>query len=355
MTSFNDALLINRYYEYNTYTYYSTYLFDRDCMLQESNRLAETITILQSLPDRVFILSPTGQFLDVFGGVDTNVPYSTLKLIGLNITDIMDEKAASSFLSVIHDTLKTQQTQNHIYTFSPEQLSHLPEAIIPTRSQWYEGRVHPLTKYKGEDAVVWISRNITDSYELNKKLVELSEIDDLTQLLNRRAFRNRVTQCFRCRQRYEIDTAIIVIDVDYFKAINDNYGHPFGDETIKRIAQIITKEVRDVDSAGRLGGEEFSIILNMTDLKGAELTAERIRRRIAEHDFDFFDKHANITVSIGVSEIYTSDNDQTDVFHRADAALYNSKNQGRNKVSVVKNKISVVKNKDDNDSTDQVD
>ncbi|MDB1124053.1 GGDEF domain-containing protein [Vibrio algarum] len=306
-------------------------------MDQEPNRLSEIISVLDTLPDRVFILSSSGQFLDVFGGTDTNVHFSANKLVGANISDIMETEAAQTFQAVIDKSLQTHKTQNHVYTLSPQQHSTLPEAIIPIRTQWYEGRVHILAeKYKEQDAVVWISRNITDSYELKERLIELSEIDDLTQLLNRRAFSERIKQCFGCRKRYNVNTSIILIDVDYFKSINDNFGHPFGDETIKQIAKIITEEVREVDSAGRLGGEEFSVILNMTDIIGAQLTAERIRNRIELHDFSFFGKQANITVSIGVSQINASDEDQTDVFHRADAALYESKEAGRNRVTVIR-------------------
>jgi diguanylate cyclase (GGDEF)-like protein len=305
-------------------------------MVKEFDRLSETMTVLKSLPDRVLIFSASGLVLDVFGGEDASVPYSTTKLIGLNIKAIIEPSLATSFLSVIEEALRTQQIQNFTYSISPEQLSHLPDAIIPTRSQWYEGRINPLpVKYKGEDVVVWISRNITESHEQKERFQQLSEIDDLTKLLNRRSFSDRAKQCFGCRKRYNISTSIMLIDVDFFKSINDNFGHPFGDETIKEIAKLITEEIREVDSAGRLGGEEFSVILNMTELEGAHLTAERIRKRIEKHAFNFFDRSAKITVSIGVSQIYSADMDQTDVFHRADAALYQSKERGRNRVTSI--------------------
>lgn len=306
-------------------------------MDQNPNRLSKLLSVLGALPDRVFIVSSSGQFLDVFGGNGTNVLYSSSKLVGTHISDIMEAEEAIVFQSVIDNSIKTKATQSHVYTLSPLQLSSFPDAIIPTRTQWYEGRVHVLDdKYNGDDAVIWLSRNITDSYELKERLIELSEIDDLTQLLNRRAFTERIKQCFGCRKRYNVNTSIILIDVDYFKSINDNFGHPFGDETLKEIAKILKEEVREVDSVGRLGGEEFSVILNLTDIVGAELTAERIRQRIEHHNFSFFGKETQMTVSIGISHINPTDNNQTDVLHRADAALYDSKEAGRNRVTVVR-------------------
>ncbi|WP_375748150.1 diguanylate cyclase [Vibrio sp. HN007] len=295
----------------------------------------ELAAVLNTLPDRVFILSESGVFLDVFGGMDTNVHCNSGKLVGKSLSDIMSHAQANEYVGVISKALSSGKTQNYLYSFSPQEFPVLPDAIIPTKTQWYEGRVHPLNqRHKGENAVIWIARNTTDSYELKQHLKALSEHDDLTELLNRRAFRNQSKQCFACRKRHGTYTTLLLIDIDKFKDVNDKFGHPFGDEVIKSVANILVEEARETDSIGRLGGEEYGILLGYTDLNDAQHVAERIRSRIDEQRFSFFGETTHITVSIGVSQILSSDTDQSAVFHKADAALYESKQNGRNRVTV---------------------
>ncbi|WP_375748142.1 diguanylate cyclase [Vibrio sp. HN007] len=295
----------------------------------------ELLAVMDTLPDRVFIISEFGEFLDVFGGIDTNVYYDSGKLIGKSLSDIMSHAQASEYLGVISRAISTNRTQNHLYSFTPQEMTLMPDAIIPTAIQWYEGRVHPLSQpHKEQPAVVWISRNITDSHELKEHLKQLSEHDDLTELLNRRAFSDQAKQCFACRQRLGVYTSLLLIDIDHFKSVNDQFGHPYGDEVIKTVANILREEARDTDSVGRLGGEEFGVLLSHTDMDDARQVADRIRKKIESHRLSFFGEKTQVTVSIGVSQIQSRDTDQTDVFHRADAALYASKQNGRNQITV---------------------
>lgn len=292
------------------------------------------MNLLNTLPDRIFVISESGVFLDVFGGVSINSPYDIYKLVGCSLTDVLGEKLANDFLDTVNKAITSSQTQRHIYSSSPVEFSLGHEEIIKTKNQWYEGRVHPLKDlYNGEQAVVWNSRNITDSYELKQRLVELSEHDDLTSLLNRRSFFAKAQQCFNCLKRYGAQSSILMIDIDHFKLINDTKGHLFGDEVIKKVAEILKLEARESDSIGRLGGEEFSVILKMTSLNEAIVFAERVRKIIENYVFKFADDSIHSTISIGVSHINVSDCDYKMVFQRADEALYESKRQGRNKVT----------------------
>ncbi|MDB1123428.1 GGDEF domain-containing protein [Vibrio algarum] len=295
------------------------------------------MSLFNTLPDRVFVISESGVFLDVFGGIDTNSPYDIYKLVGLSLSDVQNESQTKKFLEVISKAVSSSKTQQHIYNSAPVEFPYPNQLIINTKKQWYEGRIHPLEElYEGERAVVWISRNITNSHELKERLVQLSEHDDLTSLLNRRAFFFKAQQCFACLKRYGAMSSVLMIDIDHFKNINDTNGHLFGDEVLIGVAKLLSKHTRNTDSIGRLGGEEFAIILKVTEAEQAMEFAERIRQAVESHTFKHEGESAHLTVSIGVSQIDTSDRDYKSVFQRADDALYTSKRAGRNRVTTFK-------------------
>ena len=294
----------------------------------------ELSLVLSALPDRVFIISESGVVLDVFGAADTNVSYASGELVGISLDSLISDEFAKECKELIRKALCTLETQHHIYKLYPKDFSQLPDVVVPINTQWYEGRIHPLQEsYKGERAVVWIARNITNSHNLQEKLFELSRLDDLTQVLNRRAFNEMLKQCFATRKRYGLCTSVMIMDIDSFKSINDTYGHLFGDKVITEVAALILDESRDTDNVARLGGDEFSVILNHTSINDAVYFAERVCKTIENHAFTFLNNQIQITVSIGVSQILGSDKYQADVLQRADDALYKAKLKGRNQVA----------------------
>lgn len=290
--------------------------------------------MLDSLPDRVLVLSESGVILDVFGGADTNVSYASGQLIGTLIADVIDKNLAKHCQLLIKKVLCTGKTQHCIYSLHPRNFSQLPEVILPINTQWYEGRINPLPMtYKGQRAVIWIARNITANHDLQEKLLELSRLDELTQILNRRGFDEILKQCFSTRKRYGVCTSLMIIDIDNFKFINDSFGHPFGDKVIEEIAALIKEESRDSDNVARLGGDEFCVVLNHTSINDATSFAERVRKIIENHTLMFLDTQVKLSVSIGVSQVLGSDKHQSDVLQRADSALYKAKLVGRNRVA----------------------
>lgn len=304
-------------------------MYDKNCSC------SELMSILKALPDRVFILSESGEFLEVFGGVDTKVTYTTDSIVGLKLDDILSKDKANEFLAKVTETLETQKTQHYQYSFTPKNFPKIPNVTIPKTTQWYESRIQPLTStFRGQTAVVWIARNITSNQELQDRLIELSEHDDLTQLLNRRAFSMKVNQCFGCVKRNNIETALLIIDIDHFKLVNDTYGHLFGDEVIRSVAAILRGEVHTTGSVGRIGGEEFAILLKNTSINDAILLANQIREKIKNNPFMLNSDQTNVTVSIGVSKVSRDDVGQNDVFNRADKALYESKSKGRDRTTI---------------------
>lgn len=164
----------------------------------------------------------------------------------------------------------------------------------------------------------------------NEKLRYLSRTDGLTGLLNRKTWESELVSEFERFKRNHHITSLIIFDIDHFKKINDNYGHPAGDEVIRQTASVLIKSLRTIDVSGRYGGEEFVVFLTDTDAKGAFVVAERIRNAIESHTVHYEDYEINYTISVGISEISPEITDITNWIDSADKGLYEAKNNGRN-------------------------
>lgn len=161
-----------------------------------------------------------------------------------------------------------------------------------------------------------------------KQLEKLASIDDLTQIYNRRKFFELVECELGRTSRYQRPLSIIMIDIDYFKNINDQFGHQAGDLTLQILSKLISDTIRTTDIFGRVGGEEFALALPETTKNAARDFAERIRLCVEKENFPSVEK---ITLSLGVTQFNTEDTKDS-VFNRADIALYGAKEAGRNKV-----------------------
>jgi diguanylate cyclase (GGDEF)-like protein len=162
----------------------------------------------------------------------------------------------------------------------------------------------------------------------------LADTDPLTHLLNRRAFLVFAGDAMNYFRRYGRDIGILVIDIDFFKRVNDTYGHGAGDDVIETVGRIVQDEVRTTDKVARFGGEEFVVLLRETESNGALALAERIRTRVAGTAIAARDDHGdiNVTISVGLAMAERGDRDIGDVIERADRALYEAKSAGRNRV-----------------------
>ncbi|BFM10072.1 hypothetical protein R50072_02250 [Simiduia litorea] len=214
----------------------------------------------------------------------------------------------------------------------------LPGILVALWSQnlWVEGGFiatylfYMWNLVRQQNAEYWVSLN-------NERTLELqSRTDALTTLNNRRYFDEKLTELCHLSSRDHVHLSVLVLDCDFFKAINDKYGHDFGDECLRQIANVLTSNLpRATDICARYGGEEFSIILAGTDLQGAQLVAERIRASIEKMDVRYRDIQTHITISIGLVSVRLSSFDAglpERLFKYADEALYLAKEQGRNRV-----------------------
>lgn len=170
-------------------------------------------------------------------------------------------------------------------------------------------------------------------YESEAFLDELAHKDSLTGLSNRRAFDEAFPEVQARVRRHRTPAALLALDIDYFKRINDAFGHAAGDRVLRAVAKVMTRNVRPFDKVFRIGGEEFLVLLPDADAAKAQEIAERIREKVASTPTKFNDETIDATVSVGVVEILES-SERMSLIEAADSALYRAKEAGRNRVVV---------------------
>jgi diguanylate cyclase (GGDEF)-like protein len=169
---------------------------------------------------------------------------------------------------------------------------------------------------------------------LRQKLDRLradADLDSLTGLANRRRFRVALIREVERWRRYSVPCSLLLLDIDHLKLVNDEFGHPTGDLVIRHVAQILTDVLRDNDTAARLGGEEFALLLAGIDVEKAAFAAERLREAISNRKVEGVGR---VTVSIGVAGCPASGTSDRALYAASDEALYVAKNGGRNRVAV---------------------
>jgi len=170
--------------------------------------------------------------------------------------------------------------------------------------------------------------------KVNSQLFELATTDSLTELSNRRYFLESAQKEIMRIQRKKGEAVLLMMDIDRFKKVNDEYGHMIGDKVIKTVAEVLRHCMRRYDIVGRLGGEEFAMMLMDCDIQQAQEIANRILKKVAENEVRKEGIVVKVTVSIGLSAIYKSDSDVEQGLTRADDALYLAKERGRNQIVV---------------------
>lgn len=170
----------------------------------------------------------------------------------------------------------------------------------------------------------------------NRRLQALATRDGLTGLLNARAYHEACTRLLAQARRDRSPCAVLFIDLDHFKRINDQHGHLAGDRVLQAVAQCVQQHLRESDVLGRIGGEEFCVFLPHTDVSGASQVAEDVRARIEALMPEIApDTRLRVTASIGLTSAGPDDHTLQAIQHRADEAMYQAKQRGRNQVSVI--------------------
>lgn len=160
----------------------------------------------------------------------------------------------------------------------------------------------------------------------------MSVLDGLTGLYNRRQFEIGLEQEYNRTKRHPSDFSLAILDIDFFKKVNDTYGHQYGDYVLKTVANLMKQAFRKTDLLYRYGGEELIMIMPETNIEGAIIPVQRLRRMIEEYDFDYNGVKTNVTASIGLTMNYPEFNSPAELLKSADEALYKAKESGRNRV-----------------------
>ncbi|MGB0895062.1 MAG: diguanylate cyclase [Parashewanella sp.] len=199
--------------------------------------------------------------------------------------------------------------------------------------------LQPLVSLTGE--VTHISMIIYDVTDIainklqlnnvNQRLEHLSQTDELTQLHNRRHWQHCMEREFERFNRYQTPSSLVMIDIDHFKKINDQYGHQVGDIVIQRVAHIITQALRDTDCAGRYGGEEFAVVLANTEAQDALSFTERLRKKVEALELNIDNNIIKVTISLGICDLSANTKESVTWLSNADKALYRAKLNGRNR------------------------
>lgn len=183
-------------------------------------------------------------------------------------------------------------------------------------------------------AMVCSFKDISALKTVERQLRKLATTDELTGLANRRQFLSLAQHEIARTIRHQRPLSLLMIDIDFFKSVNDRFGHPVGDEVLRHLGAICTETLRQEEITARLGGEEFAVLMPETDLAGARLVAERLRQAVSSrHIPSLAGKHA-LTASFGISQFNGVSDSLEAMFARADEALYAAKRNGRNRVEV---------------------
>lgn len=164
-------------------------------------------------------------------------------------------------------------------------------------------------------------------------ILQYATLDALTNLNNRRQFETRLGQEISITKRQNNPLCAMMIDIDFFKKVNDTYGHAAGDEVLRTVASIIKEQLRESDIPARYGGEEFAVLLPFTKIEEAQIVGERLRKAVESHPVNVEGVEIAVTISMGLAE-YNREETGEELFERADKALYEAKKNGRNQVQV---------------------
>ena len=172
------------------------------------------------------------------------------------------------------------------------------------------------------------TEKLRDNVQLS---IEMAITDVLTGLHNRRYMESHLATLVEQANARGKPLTLLILDIDFFKSINDTYGHDAGDDVLREFAHRLKKSIRGIDLACRYGGEEFVVVMPDTDMTVAAMVAERLRRRIASEPFKIAQGDKSVTISIGIAALGAEDT-PAQVLKRADQALYRAKHEGRNRV-----------------------
>lgn len=287
--------------------------------------ISQYASICDSLPDPTFIFTESGRYAAIFGGKDKRYYHDGTSLLGKHIAEVLVPTKAQWFMAQIHQALAHQQMLIVEYELSARDVLGLPQDG-PVESIWFEGRISALPdSADGERAVVWVASNITGTKQLQSQLQQQAMSDELTGLHNRRYFMQALGHAYAHFTQHAQPACLMCLDVDYFKAINDNLGHLAGDQALRDLAQAVQQVLAGEDLLCRLGGDEFAILFQGRTMQEVAGLAKQLLHRGRQALQRYATEGPAPALSLGLAHFEAADTHLHQVMHRADQALYVSK------------------------------
>ncbi len=267
----------------------------------------------------LLVAPETGHIVDANPAACTFYGYSQEDMQQMTISDIntLDERA------IFEEMAKAREEKRSYFIFN----HRLADGSIRD-VEVYSGPI----MVRGHQLLYSVIHDITQRVAMEREIKEMATTDTLTGVNNRRQFFLLAEQELIRTKRYEQPLTVLMLDIDYFKTINDTYGHQTGDIVLKELADTAIATLRETDIFGRIGGEEFAAVLPETDNHDAQLVAERLREALATLAVRSGNDSVSFTVSIGISEVDKTDTAIETSLNRADEALYRAKRTGRNRI-----------------------
>ncbi|MCD2173151.1 sensor domain-containing diguanylate cyclase [Rhizobium sp. C4] len=236
---------------------------------------------------------------------------------------------------IIPDTARDEEFHDHALVNEEPRLRFYAGVILRTSEGTPIGTICAIhTKPRiFSDKELRVLENLAEIAASEFELREFAHRDALTGALTRRQFLKEGSRLCEIVARKGLDVSVIMLDVDHFKSVNDQFGHASGDEVLRSLVAACRANLRDFDLAGRLGGEEFAIALEATNQHAAR-TAERLKRAVSRLQFTFDETPVRITSSFGVAMVHPGEHDLDGALLRADKALYKAKAEGRDRVVI---------------------
>ncbi|MFA7282781.1 MAG: diguanylate cyclase [Sterolibacterium sp.] len=299
-----------------------TMLKQTEIALEESERMLRTI--IENEPECVKVLAPDGTLKQMNrAGLEMIEADSEDQVVGHKVVDIVAPQHREAFIALSESVNRGES-------------GSLEFKIVGLKGghRWLETHAVPMRGADGQiTGLLSVTRDITQHKRDQQALEQLAQTDSLTGLANRRQFLVMAEQELTRTVRYGGPLSVFMMDIDHFKNINDTYGHKTGDVVLQKLAELIRDALREIDAVGRLGGEEFAVVLPQTDSERALEVAERLRKAIADAEVPLEQGlPLHFAVSIGVSTLAGTKTNIDTLLSQADQALYKAKNGGRNRV-----------------------
>jgi|SRR5271157_1053944 len=287
-------------------------------------REARLSAFVNALPNLSFVYDEEGRYLEVMANEAHLLSASAEELKGRLIKDVLPAEAARVIMNAIQHTIDNGKPQVIEYK--------LP--VLSGEERWFEGRIALMEKDRaGHSRVVFIANDISKRAQLYQDVQRMAMQDPLTGCYNRRHFNSRFELEMQRTLRYRRPLAMVTMDIDHFKQVNDQFGHPTGDQVLCSLVRLCQSQMRTIDLLARYGGDEFAILMPETSLEGASQAVERLLGEIRKISIVTPKGSCSVTVSIGISGVEAGCKEACTVevvMKRADQALYEAKSAGGN-------------------------